>query len=231
MIKSICIHCQKNIENLDGSNLWYADSEITPQYCFIDPVNGSRLHEPPPGVLTVKSNVLGLKREKASEQQPGQTLEAAFEIIEAQWKDKETYLRLLTGYLGEFIDTTSDFMQEVGQMAPVIFDQRFMNPFNPLRCFLAKSYGVPVGFVVINVHDFNWSLKKRCYIEDLYVDPFHRKQGHATSLLEHVFKMKEKHDWCQVYWTTEKGNVKAQSLYDKVAQRTSRIIYESNSIG
>lgn len=53
-IKSICIHCGKDIKHFDG-RLWHDDGLIFPQYCSSDSIKGDGhsegLHEPPKGVL------------------------------------------------------------------------------------------------------------------------------------------------------------------------------------
>lgn len=49
-IMSICVHCGKNISHFQN-RLWHSVSAVFPQYCATDPALGSRLHEPPTGVL------------------------------------------------------------------------------------------------------------------------------------------------------------------------------------
>jgi hypothetical protein len=46
-LTSHCIHCGKYLERQSGG-LWNGPNMIAPQYCWIDPEHGSRLHEPDP---------------------------------------------------------------------------------------------------------------------------------------------------------------------------------------
>lgn len=207
-VKSICVHCKKNITHVSG-RMWNSEDEsIIPQYCWIDPVEGSRLHEPPSGVLTPT---------------PGMTLPPAFVIEEVIPSDKGLYLNMLREYLS---DDEDDLVAEVMNVAPIIFDTHFMVRDSPMRCFFAKSYGNVVGFIVINVHDHNWTLKKICYIEDLFVMEESRHRGFGTNLVEHVKKVALLEDWHHVYWTTGDDNDAAQSIYDKVAKREPVIKYK-----
>jgi hypothetical protein len=40
-----CKHCSKEIRYYSG-RLWHDSSVVFPQYCYVDPAHGSRLHEP-----------------------------------------------------------------------------------------------------------------------------------------------------------------------------------------
>lgn len=42
--ESKCIHCKKQIVLIN--NRWLSDENTFPQYCWIDPMHGSQLHEP-----------------------------------------------------------------------------------------------------------------------------------------------------------------------------------------
>lgn len=43
--RNICKHCgRKIVRNVKG--LWLDDKESLSQYCWVDPVQGSQLHEP-----------------------------------------------------------------------------------------------------------------------------------------------------------------------------------------
>lgn len=40
-----CKHCGQKLEHQSGRT-WFGESDIAKQYCYIDPMHGSRLHEP-----------------------------------------------------------------------------------------------------------------------------------------------------------------------------------------
>jgi hypothetical protein len=50
MLKAICKHCQRPIEYEQGNNgVWYEPTpevQLGAQYCYMDPIAGSQLHEP-----------------------------------------------------------------------------------------------------------------------------------------------------------------------------------------
>jgi hypothetical protein len=45
MLKATCKHCKKEIVHYQG-NMWLDDGFLVPQYCMIDPIGHSQLHEP-----------------------------------------------------------------------------------------------------------------------------------------------------------------------------------------
>lgn len=40
-----CKHCEQKLVHMNGS-LWFGETDIAPQYCWIDPLHGSKLHAP-----------------------------------------------------------------------------------------------------------------------------------------------------------------------------------------
>lgn len=56
MLKAQCKHCQRPITYQQGDNgIWYEETpevQIAAQYCWIDPVGGSQLHQPDPDTIT-----------------------------------------------------------------------------------------------------------------------------------------------------------------------------------
>jgi hypothetical protein len=45
---SHCVFCGRFIEQTDGTHWYDSIHKVLPQYCWIDPMLGSRLHEPDP---------------------------------------------------------------------------------------------------------------------------------------------------------------------------------------
>lgn len=45
LIESVCTHCKAEIKKL-GNGLWLNAKHDLAQYCWVDPVHGSKLHEP-----------------------------------------------------------------------------------------------------------------------------------------------------------------------------------------
>jgi ribosomal protein S18 acetylase RimI-like enzyme len=84
----------------------------------------------------------------------------------------------------------------------------------------------PVGFAHLVFHAATWSESGYCYLEDLYVDPAHRGGAVARMLFDAVYAEARERGAERVYWHTQEFNGAARSLYDKVGQLTSFVVYE-----
>jgi ribosomal protein S18 acetylase RimI-like enzyme len=67
---------------------------------------------------------------------------------------------------------------------------------------------------------------KSGYLDDLYVDPQHRGSGAVEALFGAINDMALERGWSVVRWTTAEDNARAQTVYDKVATRTSWVTYD-----
>lgn len=88
-----------------------------------------------------------------------------------------------------------------------------------------NNQGQILGFMHLVYHASTWSDTNYCYIEDLFVDKSARGKNVAESLFNQAYKQAEIRESSRVYWMTQEFNSSARSLYDKIAQRTSFIIY------
>jgi GNAT superfamily N-acetyltransferase len=86
--------------------------------------------------------------------------------------------------------------------------------------------GALVGLAHLVFHPSTWSADPYCYLEDLFVAPAARGTGTAAQLLEAVFAEAHRRGAARTYWETQEFNAPARSLYDKVAHRTSFVVYE-----
>lgn len=83
-----------------------------------------------------------------------------------------------------------------------------------------------VGLAHMVFHPSTWATAPYCYLEDLYVDLSERGTGAAAALIHAVYEEADRRGAVRTYWETQEFNSPARSLYDKVAHRTSFIIYE-----
>jgi len=83
-----------------------------------------------------------------------------------------------------------------------------------------------LGFVHLVFHPTTWSSSDRCYVEDLFVATQARGKGVARELLESAFEEADRRGAASTYWETQEFNAPARSLYDRVAHRTSYVVYE-----
>lgn len=88
-----------------------------------------------------------------------------------------------------------------------------------------NKQGQILGFMHLVYHASTWSDTNYCYIEDLFVDKSARGKNVAESLFNEAYKQAEVRESSRVYWMTQEFNSSARSLYDKIGQRTSFIIY------
>jgi GNAT superfamily N-acetyltransferase len=64
------------------------------------------------------------------------------------------------------------------------------------------------------------------YIEDLYVDQQYRKKGIGAGLVSAVADRARKNGWKYLRWHTNTDNTVAQKLYDRIAKKMDRVMYE-----
>lgn len=98
---------------------------------------------------------------------------------------------------------------------------RLLDPAEPTWGALVLQDGVPVGLVHWLYHRSNWSIADSCYLQDLFVAPSGRGQGHGRALIEHVAA----HGSSRLYWTTHQTNKTAMQLYDRMASQSGFLQY------
>lgn len=102
---------------------------------------------------------------------------------------------------------------------------RLLDPAEPSWGALALRDGQPVGLVHWIYHRTNWAIADTCYLQDLFVSPDGRGQGHAKALIAHVAEAAGQQGCARVYWLTHETNTTAMALYDRVASRSGFIQY------
>ena len=97
----------------------------------------------------------------------------------------------------------------------------------PHFAFVAEDDGKVIGFVHGLPHASTWAQTGYCYLEDLYVVSEKRGNGAGRALINAVYEEAEKRGLTRVYWHTNKVNVTARKLYDKVATLSDFVQYRS----
>ena len=64
------------------------------------------------------------------------------------------------------------------------------------------------------------------FLDDLFVDPKHRGQKIGEKLINQLKEISIKKEWNLVRWITRDDNLRAKSLYDRVAKKTTWDLYE-----
>ena len=64
------------------------------------------------------------------------------------------------------------------------------------------------------------------FLDDLFVEPIHRGKKIGEQLLNELKKISKSKRWDLIRWITHDDNLRAKSLYDKVAEKTHWNLYE-----
>jgi len=64
------------------------------------------------------------------------------------------------------------------------------------------------------------------FLDDLYVDPDYRRKGIGEKFLNYLKELSKSRGWNLIRWLTHDDNIKAKSLYDRVAKKTNWDLYE-----
>ena len=64
------------------------------------------------------------------------------------------------------------------------------------------------------------------YLDDIFVDPKYRGQEIGKKLLNKIKEISKNNGWNLVRWQTDEDNFTAKKLYDKIATKTKKNVYE-----
>jgi len=105
--------------------------------------------------------------------------------------------------------------------------QRLIETDGDLHGFAARdAAGTPIGLVHYFFHGSTWSLRERCYLEDLFVGPEVRGTGIGRALIAAVADAARGRGCDRLYWHTHASNATARRLYDAVAAHDGFIRYD-----
>lgn len=85
--------------------------------------------------------------------------------------------------------------------------------------------GTLVGIVHFLYHRSTWDVADKCYLQDLFVAPDHRRGGAGEALMRAVFEAACADGAGEVYWMTQHFNDTALRLYDRIGELTPFIKY------
>jgi ribosomal protein S18 acetylase RimI-like enzyme len=64
------------------------------------------------------------------------------------------------------------------------------------------------------------------FLDDIYVEPKYRGKKIGEKLIHELKKISKKNNWDLVRWVTHNDNIRAKSLYDRIAKKTAWDLYE-----
>jgi GNAT superfamily N-acetyltransferase len=136
--------------------------------------------------------------------------------------DYAQWLRLWDGY-NAFYGRSGEtaLAPEITQMTWV----RFFDAYEPVHALVAESRGRLVGLAHYLFHRSTTTIAPVCYLQDLFSDASARGQGVGRALITELYGRARQAGASRVYWQTHETNQTAQTLYDKVAERSGFIVY------
>jgi len=91
---------------------------------------------------------------------------------------------------------------------------RICDPLNwQVNGLCAEQNGELLGIVHYILHPTTGNINPVCYMQDVYVDPAHRRKGVGKRLVEGVTKVGSTQKWARMYWLTQDGNQEAKAMY------------------
>jgi ribosomal protein S18 acetylase RimI-like enzyme len=136
------------------------------------------------------------------------------ELVESDFED---WLTLWQDYL-------TFYKTKLPEATTRIAFDRLLDPAEPMGGFIARDDSdLARGIVHWIDHRSCWTPGDYCYLQDLYVAGDLRGRGVGTTLIETVCSAARLRGCSRVYWITHETNEVAQSLYNKVAERSGFI--------
>lgn len=87
----------------------------------------------------------------------------------------------------------------------------------PVRGLGAKDKsGHLTGILHYVLHPVTGHIAPACYMQDVFVDPPHRRKGIARELVLYLTEIGKREDWARLYWIAEGDNKAAQALYQNL---------------
>jgi len=107
---------------------------------------------------------------------------------------------------------------------------RFLTDHSRGFLFLLKEEGVSIGFVTVYFSYSSARAEEIGILNDLYVVPEYRNLGYGKKLIYRAMEEVKNRGIYRIQWLTEKTNVTAQKLYDKMNAGKSEWILYSREI-
>lgn len=96
-----------------------------------------------------------------------------------------------------------------------------------LHALVAERDGDVVGIAHYRYHPDTFTGGWDWFLDDLFVDPDARGEGHATALIEAIAELaRAKGEPGTLRWITAADNLRAQRVYDRVATKATWVTYE-----
>ena len=143
-------------------------------------------------------------------------------IREIKLKDKDQWRKLYRGYANFYKVEMNDHILQV-----------VWNWLNDKNHEL-KGIGYEIDEKIVGLAHYRKLLsplkgKYIGYLDDIFVSPEYRGQKIGRKLLDKIKKISKINGWNLVRWQTDEDNFTAKKLYDKLAKKTKKNVYELKS--
>ena len=140
-------------------------------------------------------------------------------IREIQLKDREQWEKLYKGYADFYkVEMNNKILETVW---------KWLNDNN----HELKGIGYEIDGKIVGLAHYRKLLsplkgKYIGYLDDIFVNPKYRGQKIGEKLINKMKEISKSKGWNLVRWLTHYDNVRAKSLYDRVAKKTNWDVYE-----
>jgi GNAT superfamily N-acetyltransferase len=140
-------------------------------------------------------------------------------IREIHSKDKKQWEKLYKGYAAFYkVEMNNQILQTVWD---------WLNDKN----HELKGIGYEIDGKIVGLAHYRKLLsplkgKYIGYLDDIFVDQEYRGQKIGKKLLDKIKEISKANGWNLVRWQTDEDNFTAKKLYDKVAMKTKKNVYE-----
>jgi len=104
-----------------------------------------------------------------------------------------------------------------------------VDPDHPVSGFVCESEGTLWGFAHLREHPDTFEAASSWFLDDLFTTPGHRGHGVGTALIEALSSHITTRGGGTLRWITAQDNVPAQRVYDRIATKTSWVMYEKET--
>jgi len=140
-------------------------------------------------------------------------------IRDIQLKDKENWKKLYRGYADFYkVEMNEKILQTVWswlndknhEVKGIVYEvEENIIGFAHYRRMPSPLRGQDIGF-----------------LDDLFVDPGHRGKKIGEKIINELKKISKSKGWNLIRWITRDNNLRAKTLYDRVAEKTNWETYE-----
>ena len=96
--------------------------------------------------------------------------------------------------------------------------------------FLGESNGISVGYVLQRYRHSMWASGSEATIEDLFVDPAHRKSGFGRNLIEFAVERAKTKLCTTMCLDTNENNIASQLIYKSIGFNTFSKRWNGNQV-